>query len=92
VEFILQVKPETARALSGEGPWNESARCVREALDSLHASAKPLHPGVRDESMLSFLRVFAPENVSRIQVVEKLSACPGVQAAYEKPAGEAPRF
>jgi hypothetical protein len=82
-EVVVRLTREAAM------PDSRAAQAVRQAADELGIVLEPLHRGSTDPALSVYVvaRV-RPAEVSR--VVQRLLHCPGVDAAYSKPPGEAP--
>jgi hypothetical protein len=87
-EIILLLSPDTASAITGESAENSRSRCIREAMQELHVSIRQMHPGIRHGQLACYFRILPEEPADAEKIVERLAACPGVKAAYSKPAAE----
>ena len=61
---------------------------VQSLMRLLHEAGlalRPMHPGVTDPELQVYFIVDAPETVDTQVAVERIRACPAVQAAYVKP-------
>lgn len=68
-------------------------RDVQSLMRLLHEAGlvlRPMHPGVTDSELQAYFIVEAPEAVDTQVAVERIRACPAVQAAYVKPPDELP--
>jgi hypothetical protein len=71
----------------------EQAGAERQRLDGcardLGVSLTPLHPGTTDRELASYF-VASVDSDQAERITSGLRRCPGVDAAYVKPAGEPP--
>jgi len=65
---------------------------VKAALSAAGARASPMHPGIQDETLARYfeLSLDAADGPAADAVLARLREHPAVDAAYLKPAGEAP--
>jgi hypothetical protein len=88
VEIVVQLREDVARGVSAREPEGE-ADDVRRRADELGVSIEPMHPGESDPLLTPYFVVQAPGDDAP-RIAEELSALPGVEAAYVKPAAELP--
>lgn len=82
-EVVVRLTREAAM------PDSRAAQAVRQAADELGIVLEPLHRGSTDPELSVY--VVAPVRPAELaRVVNRLLRCPGVDAAYGKPPGEAP--
>ena len=61
---------------------------VQSLMRLLHEAGlvlRPMHPDVADPDLQAYFIVDAPETVGTQVAIERIRACPAVQAAYVKP-------
>jgi hypothetical protein len=63
---------------------------VVEAGKSFGVVFQPMHPGVEDADLASYFYALVESRDLAEKVASALRSCSGVDAAYFKPAGEAP--
>lgn len=83
----------------GYAPPMEASLCLLSGIPltqvqpvlQLHSvKAAAMHPGVRDATLTRWFVLTASDEASLSAAVTELQGHPGVEAAYIKPAGEAP--
>jgi hypothetical protein len=89
MEIIVQLKPEYAERLRAAAASDPVLRGLRSILRRLNAQLEPLHPGNDDPTLAAYFRVH-PVAGDPQAIVQRLLRSKAVEAAYVKPAGEAP--
>jgi hypothetical protein len=81
-QLVVQLTSDMAVALAkGEA----RARAIRQVLDELGMTLKPLSPEVDDPVLATYFNATVPESQDAAKVVRRLVEVPGVSAAYVKP-------
>ena len=89
MQVVIKVSEEAARSLRGQErlPAGERLRALANRL-GLHL--EPMHPGTFDRSMQQYFTLEAGDQAAAMRAVKVLQQEPFVEAAYVKPADEAP--
>jgi hypothetical protein len=89
MEITIQVAPEVAEALRTREP-DAAPTDVLAVAQALGVPLRPLHPDATDQEGASyFVGEVANAGIAE-SIRARLSTCPGVIAAYIKPADEPP--
>jgi hypothetical protein len=89
VEISVQLRPDIALALQGEGGGMPEAEELRRRAEALGVELQPVHPGETDPLLAPFFYAAAPDEDAQ-RIAAELGALPGVEGAYVKPAAEPP--
>lgn len=76
---------EAARLLRHDGGDAPAAGSVLSAARQLGATLAQQHPGVQDPTLSRYFLARLPDRAAAEQLVQALSAVPGVESAYLKP-------
>jgi hypothetical protein len=90
MRVTVQVAPALARKLRQGRKLGTACSQLRGVLNNLSVQLVPLHPGMEDETLGSYFAVEVPDFRTAETVVRSLRPCPGVRAAYVKPADALP--
>lgn len=87
---IIKLKTDAALALGKKmSPTSEVAEILAAAKET-GVELKPLHPGVRDPSLMTYYYFDVPPDSNVENIVRRFRACKAVEAAYIKPPDELP--
>ncbi len=89
-QITVQVSEGMARALQSRGPWTQELDVLRRRAEELGADLQQMFPGVEDATLMTFLLAEVPDAEDANRIAAELRRCPGVEAAYVKPAAEPP--
>ena len=90
MEVIVQLKPSPSqkdvRALGHVAP----PRVFRNLEEEYGVTLRPLHPGAQDAALCSYYTLTITDEATAHEVLARLRRSTRVEAAYVKPADEAP--
>jgi hypothetical protein len=89
VEISVQLRPDVALALQGEGGGMPEAEELGRRAEALGVQLQPVHPGETDPLLAPYFYCEAPDEDAE-RIAAELAALPGVEGAYVKPAAEPP--
>jgi hypothetical protein len=89
VEISVQLRPDVALALQGEGTGAPEADELRRRAEELGVELQPVHPGETDPLLAPYFYAAAPDSEAE-RIAAELAVLPGVEGAYVKPAAEPP--
>lgn len=89
MEVVIQLRP-TDESPTDRGIPSAAVADVIAALGDLGVDVEPMHPGAVDELLTPWLTVDVDDLHVAEEVITRLEQHDGVDAAYIKPAGEAP--
>ncbi len=89
-EVSVQLRPDVAKALQGQGPVSAEARDVELAGEELGVRLVPTHPRAEDLTLVRHFRVLVEDDQDAVRVAAALREHAGVEAAFVKPPAELP--
>lgn len=90
MQITIQLDQTLARRVGSEGASAIVSTALGQLTAKLGIEAKPLHPGEADPALACFFWIDVADRAAAEQLVARLLATPGIEAAYFKPADEAP--
>jgi len=89
MQITMRLRPDVAEDVqkgTQSGPSKELFQTARELGISLQA----MHPDTNDPNLMSYFVINIAASNDAELIAQRLRQCPGVEAAYLKPADEAP--
>lgn len=88
MEVVVQVSPDTARALGRLASPTQESNEVTALARRLGGELEQTHPGIDDASLMTFFRYEVPDRTTGERAAQQFLACKGVVSAYWKPSEE----
>ncbi|HEX2080049.1 MAG TPA: hypothetical protein VHG08_20185 [Longimicrobium sp.] len=85
MRITLVLRPDVAEELRSPRPAPGAARALLETAGAMGVALRPTHPGATDALLVPFYHAEVPDPTAAGQVLERLRAAEGVEAAYLKP-------
>jgi len=85
MDVIVQLSPDTARALQGHAPSTTETEEIRRSLQQIGVDLLPLHPESGDPTLDTYFYVRVPDEGAARRVLDAVRSRKAVTAAYLKP-------
>ncbi len=90
MNVIIKLQTDAALAIGKKLPPNDKVAEILATAKEAGVELKPLHPGVRDQSLMTYYYVDVPPYSNAEDIASRFRACKAVEAAYIKPPDELP--
>ncbi len=90
LRITVIVTDPVALSLHELAPATDESKELLQSAESLGVTLEPMHPGVKDPTLLPFFTIDVPDMVTAEQVIAQLQQLPAVKGAYIKPPDEPP--
>lgn len=90
MEVVVQLSPGAVARLAREAGAGTGAEQSLPGLEDLGLLLEPMHPGESDPALAAYFTVEVPDAAAANRAIEALRRSDAVEAAYVKPAPEAP--
>ncbi|SBP88460.1 hypothetical protein THIARS_70080 [Thiomonas delicata] len=87
MQFTIQLTHGATQAMlrNQDATPDADVQSLKRLVHEAGLVLRPMHPGVADPELQAYFIADAPETVDTRVAVERIRACPAVQAAYVKP-------
>jgi hypothetical protein len=88
--IVVQVEERAEPERGERGTDGHAARDAKSVARQLGVALRPMHPGIRDPALASYLVAEVTDPTEAERIAARLRSCADVKAAYVKPADQLP--
>ena len=90
MRITVVVQPDQSLPLQHLVPITPSAAGLLRTIQELGVVLEPMYPGETHELLAPYFQINVPDRSIAEEIVARLQACEGIQAAFVKPAAALP--